>query len=309
MQIKFYLTLLLLVFIVACDSTPKEKEVNSKLPTAKVELANTPVPETNANLDLEESSPQLELSIWKKDANGKPIKTSPTQAFRSGDSIRVTVKTNKEGYLYLLLNGSTGSKKALYPDARINGGTNKIKADKEVTIPANGWFVFDKKPGVETVYALFALKPELKLFQQIELITNLRKYNQVGGNNSLNQANASANASTGINTSTEANNSINDTATGNIVNQTDNTNNTNNTNNTTTNTELENEVLEQLQERAKDIDYVPDSQLIANKDSNHNSNSNSTSTSITNTSNSVKVKPTAINRQDSIVSILKLYHK
>lgn len=291
MQIKISLILLiLLVFIVACDNTPKEKEISSSPPTAKVEFTNTPSPETNTNLDLEElSEPQLELSVWKKDVNGKPVKTSPTQAFRSGDAIKVTVKANRDGYFYLLLDGSSGSKKSLYPDSRINGGINKIKADKEISIPASGWFVFDNKPGVETIYAVFTIKPEPELFKKLELITNIRKPSQKTNNSSSNKDEI-ASENTSISTGNNADSTNNDI-------QADNTNTNNN--NATSNAELENEVLEQLQKTAKDINFIPDSQLVANKESNGSNVTNK----------KAKVKLVSENKQNQIVNILKLYHK
>ena len=79
--------------------------------------------------------------------------------------------------------------------------------------------------------------------------------------------------------------------------QADNTNTNNN--NATSNSEWENEVLEQLQKTAKDINFIPDSQLVDNKESDDNKITNK----------KAKVKLVSENKQNQIVNILKLYHK
>ena len=44
------------------------------------------------------------------------------RVFKSGERIRFAFKTNKEGYIYLLLIGSSGRGRSLFPDPRINRG-------------------------------------------------------------------------------------------------------------------------------------------------------------------------------------------
>ncbi|HEY9680275.1 MAG TPA: caspase family protein [Oculatellaceae cyanobacterium] len=91
--------------------------------------------------------------------NNKPVLCNNRYAFRSGDGVRLHVKSSAPVYAYiLLLQGSSGKQAILYPQP---GSTesNRLEAGKECIVPPSGMIVFDDKPGVETLGVIFSPKP------------------------------------------------------------------------------------------------------------------------------------------------------
>ena len=84
---------------------------------------------------------------------------APSFPFRSGDKFRVFFQANQPGFAYLLNRGSGGEGHVLFPSLEINAGSNKIPALAEYTIPSEGWYEFDRRPGVEEMIILFSLQP------------------------------------------------------------------------------------------------------------------------------------------------------
>lgn len=83
--------------------------------------------------------------------------TAETRVFKSGERIRFAFKTNKEGYIYLLLIGSSGRGRSLFPDPRINEGNNFITNNKDYRIPfGDKTFVMDGTPGEERILVFFS---------------------------------------------------------------------------------------------------------------------------------------------------------
>jgi hypothetical protein len=108
----------------------------------------------------------LGYSIYMRDANGSPVRTDPSVAFRAGDAIRILMETNTDGYLYVFHTENDGAPTMLYPDFRLNGGKNWVDAhvpreipSREEVDPANRWFVFDNKPAIERLYIVVSREP------------------------------------------------------------------------------------------------------------------------------------------------------
>ncbi len=72
-------------------------------------------------------------------------------SFKSGDSIRLHVKTNANRYAYIVLTqGSSGKKDVvLYPPNQTDD--NLIEAGKEIVIPPKGMLTFDQTVGAEEI--------------------------------------------------------------------------------------------------------------------------------------------------------------
>lgn len=87
------------------------------------------------------------------------VDTDAARAFRSGEAIRLVVESNIDGYLYVVLRGSSGGETQLFPDPRINDGKNLVKAGTPYTVPANGWFRFDAKAGEEKLLLVVSRSP------------------------------------------------------------------------------------------------------------------------------------------------------
>lgn len=83
--------------------------------------------------------------------------TAESRNFKSGERIRFAFKTNKNGYIYLLLIGSSGKGNVLFPDQRINNGKNIVEKQEDYLIPfGEKTFVMDATPGEERVLIFFS---------------------------------------------------------------------------------------------------------------------------------------------------------
>jgi hypothetical protein len=80
--------------------------------------------------------------------------------FRSGDKIRVTVRANDSGYLYIVHQGSSKTWALLFPNEQTEHGSNKVEANRDYVLPAGGRFVFDENPGKERVFVVLTRQPE-----------------------------------------------------------------------------------------------------------------------------------------------------
>ena len=86
--------------------------------------------------------------------NGKLSFVKPNYQFRSGDKIRLRMKTNFEGYVTVLNLGSSGNVNLLYPVA---GKPHYVTPTNDYQIPqGNGWVVFDDQPGIEIISVIMS---------------------------------------------------------------------------------------------------------------------------------------------------------
>jgi len=104
----------------------------------------------------------LGISYWIEQLsadNSVPKIKSDNDTFKSGDRLRFAFKTNRDGYLYILAIGSSGSGYVLFPDTRINQGSNLVKAFNDYRIPDLAKsFVMDSRPGQERLLIFFSPK-------------------------------------------------------------------------------------------------------------------------------------------------------
>jgi hypothetical protein len=92
--------------------------------------------------------------------NGIESEVSPSATFHSGDMVRVRVEGNREGYLYVISRGSSGTWKPLFPASDINGGDNKVAAHRGYALPsARQAFTFDEQPGQEQMFVIYSPEP------------------------------------------------------------------------------------------------------------------------------------------------------
>lgn len=82
-----------------------------------------------------------------------------TYPFRSGNMMRLAFQVNVDSYAYVLARGSSGATRVLYPSEKIDGGANRLKANTEHIVPAEGWFAFDATPGAEELTVIIARRP------------------------------------------------------------------------------------------------------------------------------------------------------
>ncbi len=127
---------------------------------AKVEAA-----QPNVFQNVSESNRPLGLrySVLKLGSSGQFADVNPETTFVSGDSIRLTVESNDVGYLYVVMQGSSGIWKVLYPSAEAGGGSNQIERGHLYTVPATAAFTFDEKSGSEKLFVVLSRQPEKNL--------------------------------------------------------------------------------------------------------------------------------------------------
>jgi hypothetical protein len=86
----------------------------------------------------------------------RSVKTTSLQQFRSGEHIRLVLKTNHDAYLRVANLGATGASRTLFPD---NGASSWIKAHQEIAIPESGYIKLDENSGVETLKVMLSPYP------------------------------------------------------------------------------------------------------------------------------------------------------
>src|SRR3984885_3572211 len=126
------------------DATPVKKSVPARTPSTKTQ---TTAPVVNAaNVPL-----GLRYSVMKRDGSAKFVEVDQDSTFRSGDRIRLNVDTNTSGYLYVVMQGSSGNWRLLFPSPDVDGGNNRIDKGVSQQIPSGekGQFLFDEQSGTE----------------------------------------------------------------------------------------------------------------------------------------------------------------
>ncbi len=105
----------------------------------------------------------LRYSVMKLGSSGQFADVNSETTFVSGDSIRLTVESNDVGYLYVVMQGSSGIWKVLYPSTEAGGGSNHVEKGHIYTVPASAAFTFDEKSGSEKLFVVLSRQPEKNL--------------------------------------------------------------------------------------------------------------------------------------------------
>lgn len=81
------------------------------------------------------------LFLKNKDTNTF-IRVSPSRIFSTGDSVRLLVETNMDGYLYLFHQENNGPVRLLFPTSEIRDGDNRIWAHYPQFVPDPNLYEF-----------------------------------------------------------------------------------------------------------------------------------------------------------------------
>src|SRR5262249_42578459 len=104
--------------------------VRKKKVTRKVSRPHPPVQKV--------SLLRLEWRVLKVNEDGAAAVTNPLAVFHVGDRLRLAVKPNQSGYLYIIHQDSpTQPGQIIFPDSRVNGGRNDLDKATEVILPSN----------------------------------------------------------------------------------------------------------------------------------------------------------------------------
>lgn len=143
----------------AAKPAPAPKAPEAKAATKTVAKSTT----KSATHTLSASIPLgLRYAVLKRDASGQYNEIDPDTNFRSGDRIRLKVDANTSGYLYVVMQGSSGTWKLLFPSAEVAGGSNHVSKGESRQIPSGerGQFVFDEQAGNEKLFIVLTRQPE-----------------------------------------------------------------------------------------------------------------------------------------------------
>ncbi len=80
---------------------------------------------------------KLEWRLYKVLADGSEEEAAQ-DSFRRGDRIRLSVRTNQDGYLYVIHQPSPSSPgEVIFPDLKLNNGSSSVYKSEEFVLPSN----------------------------------------------------------------------------------------------------------------------------------------------------------------------------
>jgi hypothetical protein len=99
------------------------------------------------------------LSYWIERLNpgGGIQRVSASSVFHSGDRIRLHVRSNRPGYLYVVNQGSSGRGSYLYPASA--NASEYVESGRIYQVPVSGNIRFDSQPGQEIVWLFLSQRP------------------------------------------------------------------------------------------------------------------------------------------------------
>ncbi|MCX6624028.1 MAG: DUF4384 domain-containing protein [Acidobacteria bacterium] len=135
--------------------------------------APAPLPDTSsysdpkfvkASFGADEAVPLgLRYSLLRRNSGNGYDEVDAGTVFHSGDKIRVRVEANDNVYLYIVMRGSSGSWRVLFPSAEIEGGDNRVRRGRAYDLPPGGRFTFDETQGEEKLFLVLSRQPEESL--------------------------------------------------------------------------------------------------------------------------------------------------
>ena len=129
--------------VAVLGADPPRRQGSSSLPVSQER-----VPNTGLMYYVELIKPNQELQ-----------RVNATRGFQSGEKIRLHFQSNVDGRLVILQKQTGGTAQKLFPDPRVNGGDNRIRAGADTIIPSEkAWLTFDNKLGEERLMVF--LTPE-----------------------------------------------------------------------------------------------------------------------------------------------------
>ncbi len=144
------------------DSPVTVETAASQTPPAGGPVRHDPPPDNTEFVPAVHSDlPQfgLRCSVLKRVGPSDLIEVSPDMVFRSGERIRLRVEANDDGYLYVILRGSSGVWKPLFPSPEVDGGNNRIVGGRPYDIPPGYVFTFDEQAGEERLFVVLSRQP------------------------------------------------------------------------------------------------------------------------------------------------------
>jgi len=125
-----------------------------------IALALAVLPQAAPPARVEAPKAALEISLERKTTAGKVEAMAADHVFEPGEVIRFRVKSEYDGYLYVMDQGSSGRFSTVFPSADA-GGNNRVGRGQSYLIPATeeGWFQVEGPAGFDVLYFLLSPGP------------------------------------------------------------------------------------------------------------------------------------------------------
>jgi hypothetical protein len=137
---------------------PKQEPVEATLATSREDNVFVPAAYTGPARPL-----GVRYSILKYAGDQDYMEVDPDLVFRSGDRIRLRVQVNDPAYLYIVMKGSSGNWRVLFPSPEYDSGSNRVLPGRDYDIPSKTRFVFDETPGEEKLFFVLSRQAEADL--------------------------------------------------------------------------------------------------------------------------------------------------
>jgi len=152
---------------------PRHTNSNNNTSSGAATNANANTAATNTNTAHNKNSSKNEAqaiglgyTLFMKSANGRGVRVEPSREFHNGDSVRLALEPNVDGYLYIFDAENEGAPQMIYPDPRLDAGDNSVEAHVPIEIPSSEetderlrWFTFYGNSGSEHLYVVVTREP------------------------------------------------------------------------------------------------------------------------------------------------------
>jgi hypothetical protein len=150
---------------------PNSNSSNTSSNAAKNTNTNTAATNTNTSHNQNSSKNEsqaigLGYTLFMKDANGRSVRVEPSREFHNGESVRLALEPNVDGYLYIFDAENESAPQMIYPDPRLDAGDNSVEAHVPIEIPSSEetderlrWFTFYGNGGNEHLYVVVTREP------------------------------------------------------------------------------------------------------------------------------------------------------
>jgi hypothetical protein len=136
----------------------RQEPVQATLATSRQDDAFVPVAYSASIRPL-----GMRYSILKYAGDDQYMEVDPDLVFRSGDRIRLRLQVNDPAYLYIVMKGSSGNWRVLFPSPEYDSGSNRVLPGRDYDIPSRTRFVFDETPGEEKLFFVLSRQAEADL--------------------------------------------------------------------------------------------------------------------------------------------------
>src|SRR6266849_1262937 len=152
---------------------PRHTNSNTNTSSGASKNANTSSATTNKNTARNKNSAKndsqaigLGYTLFMKDANGRGVRVEPSREFHNGDSVRLALEPNVDGYLYIFDAENESAPQMIFPDPRLDAGDNSVEAHVPIEIPSSEetderlrWFTFYGNGGSDHLYVVVTCEP------------------------------------------------------------------------------------------------------------------------------------------------------